>query len=58
MPAVCVRVANKGVTGYGEWKSAHEYKHKGVAGTSFSLLWRERGGRGAAEVREVERGGF
>ena len=35
-PAVFVRVANTGVTGYGTWKSAQGYEKKGV---EWQSLW-------------------
>ena len=37
-PAVFVRVANTGVTGYGTWKSAQGYENKGV---EWQLRWSE-----------------
>jgi hypothetical protein len=40
-PAVFVRVASKGVTGYGTWKSAERIENKRLAKRPFAGKWGE-----------------
>jgi hypothetical protein len=48
-PAVFVRVANKGVTGYGTWKKVRKIGDRGEC-------WRERIGELNAETQSAQRG--
>jgi len=51
-------VANKGVTGYGEWKSAQESEYKGDAATGFSSPGRKCGRHEPAGGRKCDARNF
>jgi hypothetical protein len=50
-PAVFVRVASKGLTGYGTWKSAQRIENKGFANTNSVRKSEMRKKNGEQEMR-------
>jgi hypothetical protein len=50
-PAVFVRVASKGLTGYGTWKSAQRIENKGFANTNSVRESEMRKKNGEQEMR-------